>query len=125
MSLPIPASELARRLSVPQDPRSDGWRLDVTSVEVVGKGEEARIRLLVNVIPTAGDAQEKWEITLPWDPRDMGGPAGPGETIEGIANSTVFVLRANLEEWWYTKAREAHTAAWGRRVHAEQGSDNS
>jgi hypothetical protein len=115
LSLPLPAHEFARRLSVPLERRPVGWRIDVTSAEVVTEARHTTLRLRVEVLPKAGLAVQRWELTFPLDAGDLG-VGIPGTTLEGIIHSLVFVYRANIEEWWHTKDREPSTAACGRRL---------
>ena len=55
----------------------------------------------------SGSAVEQWDLRLPLDLVDL--------DPEVAVQSFITTIRANLEEWWYTKDREPHTAAWGRR----------
>jgi hypothetical protein len=78
--------------------------------------EDLHLRLRVDVVPGVGHKPEAWEVTFPFDLHGRT-PTDPDEfTRIAIVNTYVNVLRANLEEWWYTKDREPHTAAWGRRL---------
>lgn len=110
-SLPMPAEELAERLSRALAPNHDSVELVVSSPTLVqaaattGEGLEFRVHVTVTL---PGHPAQRWQVTVPIDPIDL----------DPAVNHSAFVttLRANLEEWWATKDQEPTTAARGRRL---------
>jgi hypothetical protein len=108
--LSIPEAELAERLSVPLAPRQHGWALTVTQLSVpdVADGEQLRMVLTVKCRENTDDPDEWWRVSIPVD-RDIFDSAVSPQALR-------VTLRANLEEWWDTKAFDPWTGLWGTRL---------
>lgn len=108
-ALPGDATALARDLSRPLVPR-DRYRLDVRSVAVVASPVpgEAVLDLLVDAVPDAGRAAERWQVALPVALADL----DPAVAYDAL----VLTLRAGLEEWWATRGHDPVTRRFGRRL---------
>lgn len=108
--LPLPAADLARRLSGLLAPRRDGLSLTVTALELVthDAGPGLGLRMTVKISRTDGAPNELWQVTIPVDPIDL----DPSVNVD----SFVITIRANLEEWWHVRKAEPRIALWGRRL---------
>ena len=107
-TLPMPADELAARLSRALAPGHDPVVLSVSRVALVPPPEAALALLLALVAEPPGGTHGHWEVTVPVDPVDL------GQDVR--TDAFVLTVRANLEEWWAMKDREAGLAMQGRRT---------
>lgn len=110
LSLPCDPGVLAAELSRPLVP-TDRHRLTVEAVELRGgdQPDSGVLRLVVQAAPGCGSPVQRWQLDLEV-PASMLDPRMTGHQAWAVT------LRANIEEWWMTKDREPHTAAWGRRL---------
>lgn len=109
-SLPLPADELARKLSRTLAPRPSGLELIVTDVGLVpASGNDAVLRLQVTVTTFEDSRGQHWRVEIPLDPADLNPDVMTPQAF-------VVTVRANLEEWWDVRGAEPAVAAWGRRL---------
>lgn len=106
MRLPVDPGELSRALARPLSPRPSDLRFQASDLEVVDD-RDLGLRMTLTVT-TATAPPETWELTIPLGREDLDPDVVPA--------SFVLIVRANVEEWWDMKDREARIAAWGRRV---------
>jgi hypothetical protein len=110
VSLPCDPGLLAEELSRPQV-ATDRHRLTVEAVELLpgDQPDSGVLKLVIQAKPAPGAPLEHWQL-------DLEMPASMLDPQMTTHQALAVTLRANIEEWWMTKDREPHTAAWGRRL---------
>jgi hypothetical protein len=108
-ALPIPAEELALRLSRSLAPERNNLELSVTEVALLSDPDaDLKLQLLVKVTSLDSPKAQVWQVGIPIDPTDL----DPAVNLSAF----ILIVRANLEEWWAVKTAEPRIAAWGRRL---------
>ena len=103
--MPIETENLILKLNASEDIPAPDVRLTVKKIRVTGDAGTTEVEVEVSV---AESAPERWAVRLPTDP----------ELLEPdvLPQTFVAVIRANLDEWWLTKADEPAVATLGRRI---------
>lgn len=89
---------------------------DITDLSVDHHPDRSAMLTYWLTVGRQGHQDERWVVTLPWDDKSfvdvLTSPAPDPDRLRQL----VHIVRALLEEWWYTKGHDRQSAKMGRRL---------